>query len=324
MAGLFQRHPRYAVLLAFLLVSTFYILSPYNTRPVGLGSLSINMNSTELQSRLIRAEHIYDRTKQQRNQLIKKFGPTPDKITNFPPDVEPWPPYTLWDYLPAAFNCPHEVERHGALGDGGKWICGLTRLREKKNCVIYSFGINYESSFEAAILANTKHCEIWGYDFSVKSFGPEIPWADQSRTHFFPYGLAGKDSHGPDDKNPMYTLESLMRMNGHTHIDLLKIDIESWEFDTLETFVKPYLEGGSKHAEGSAFPVGQLSIELHVWGRSFEYLLKWWENLEYVGLRPFWTEPNLVYQNYNRGGSADLAEYSFINIKGVNAYNRDL
>ena len=30
--------------------------------------------------------------------------------------------------------------------------------------------------------------------------------------------------------------------------------------------------------------------------------------LEKAGLRPFWTEPNLVYQNYNRDGASDLAE----------------
>ena len=44
------------------------------------------------------------------------------------------------DYFTAAFNCPHEVERHGALGDGGKWVCGLSRLARKPDCVVYSFG----------------------------------------------------------------------------------------------------------------------------------------------------------------------------------------
>ena len=34
-------------------------------------------------------------------------------------------------------------------------------------------------------------------------------------------------------------------------------------------------------------------------------------------------QPNLVYQNYNRGGSADLAEYSFLNIRGESAFTSD-
>lgn len=82
-------------------------------------------------------------------------------------------------------------------------------------------GINLESSFEAEILANTNHCQIWGYDFSVKSFGPEIPFNRAHRTHFSAVGLAGSDK--PHDDPPMFTLESLMRKNGasHSHISFL-------------------------------------------------------------------------------------------------------
>lgn len=47
-------------------------------------------------------------------------------------------------------------------------MCGLSRLQAKKDCTIYSFGINDESSFEAGLLELTQHCEVWGYDFSVK------------------------------------------------------------------------------------------------------------------------------------------------------------
>jgi len=125
----------------------------------------------------------------------------------------------------------------------------------------------------------------------------------KNRTHFHAYGLGGEDKHGPNDNPPMYTLETLMKQNGHTHIDLLKIDIEGWEFDTLTTLIKPYV------TSGRPLPFGQLSIEIHIWNKTFAQFLSWWEMLEAAGLRPFWTEPNLVYQNYNRKtGTADLAE----------------
>lgn len=264
-----------------------------------------------------RANAIYDDMLGERQKLIQKFGPTPKDVSLFPPDVPPWPPYTVWDFFPAAFNCPHEVERLGALGDGGKWVCGLSRVAEKTDCVVYSFGINYESSFEAKILENSKHCEIWGYDFSVKSFGPEIPKSLVPRTHFKAFGLGGEDKHGPEDDPPMYTLKTLMKMNGHTHIDILKIDIESWEFDTLRTMLEPYV------ASGEPLPFGQLQLEIHLWHRSFAQFLSWWEMLEATGLRPFWTEPNLVYQNYNKQGTTDLAEYSFLNVKGDNIFIKD-
>lgn len=75
-------------------------------------------------------------------------------------------------------------------------------------------GINYESSFEAAVLSQTEYCQIWGYDFSVKSFGPEIPEDQIQRTHFHAFGLSGSDAHGSDDAIPMYTLQTLLNMNG--------------------------------------------------------------------------------------------------------------
>ena len=39
------------------------------------------------------------------------------------------------------------MERHGALGDGGKWVCGLSRVAKKPDCVVYSFGKVYFFSF---------------------------------------------------------------------------------------------------------------------------------------------------------------------------------
>ena len=58
----------------------------------------------------------------------------------------------LWDWFPASWPCPHELERVGVIGDGGKWVCGAERLVQVPNCVIYSFGVEQQSSFEAAFL----------------------------------------------------------------------------------------------------------------------------------------------------------------------------
>ena len=44
----------------------------------------------------------------------------------------------LRDFFTPAFQCPHQVERVGTLGDGGKWVCGLDRVAKQKHCVIYS------------------------------------------------------------------------------------------------------------------------------------------------------------------------------------------
>ena len=71
---------------------------------------------------------------------------------------------------------------------------------------------------------------------------------------------------------------------GHTHIDILKIDIEGWEFETITTLLNPYI------ASGEPLPFGQLQLEIHIWGKTFAEYLTWWETLEKAGLRPFWTE----------------------------------
>ena len=165
------------------------------------------------------------------------------------------------DFFPPAFNCPHELERIGALGDGGKWLCGLSRLESKPDCVVYSIGAATHASFEAELLARTRFCEVWGFDFTVPGFGPEITaphksdsdwrayfaepvehfytadgqereegadaeeggrkeyWSDRGkslerRTHFKPWGVAGHDAPATSDKPPIYTIESLMRLNG--------------------------------------------------------------------------------------------------------------
>lgn len=135
-------------------------------------------------------------------------------------------------------------------------------------------------------------------------------------------------------------------MNGHSFIDILKIDIEGGEFDALTTLFASYLPSPEDELDyipfspypnsnpqlaknrnpasssdsddlpslqGPALPFGQLQLEIHAWGENgepFSKFLKWWERLERVGLRPFWTEPNLVYVNVVKGALPNLAEVS--------------
>lgn len=77
-----------------------------------------------------------------------------------------------------------------------------------------------------------------------------------------------------------------MEINHHKHIDILKVDIEGAEFDTLTALIKPYLDAGKP------LPFGQLQLEIHVWDRNekFPEFLEFWQMLEKAGLRPFWTE----------------------------------
>jgi hypothetical protein len=209
-------------------------------------------------------------------------------------------------------------------------------------------GINGESSFERALLQRAPNCEIWGYDFSVtgvcvplprfnrgpsqtrpnpfplNQWGPEISDDPElkRRSHFKPWALTGTDNHKESDDPKGWTLDSLMKLNGacslsshhssmrnrfrpyigHTFIDILKIDIEGGEFDALTSFI-------TSHTQGN-LPVGQLQLEIHALHghERFDYFINWWESLEAAGLRPFWTEPNLVYVNIMRGVGPELTE----------------
>lgn len=102
----------------------------------------------------------------------------------------------------------------------------------------------------------------------------------------------------------MFTLHTLMERNGHTFIDVLKIDIEGNEYDSLAAFIDS--------AAGAPLPIGQLQIEIHVFQdqpwNNFEKVLTWWETLEAAGLRPFYSESNLVYSNLIRGARPELIE----------------
>lgn len=300
--------------MALIIMATIYLLIPSQS-PIQSNSFAALVRDTGLPARLERAEQVYQKVISDRKDMIRKYGPTPRHIHMFPPDKDPWPAYTVWSFFPPSFDCPHETERIGALGDGGKWTCGVSRLEHKPDCIIYSFGMYYETSFEAEVVERTRHCQVWGYDYRSTSFGSNK--LNNYRAHFFPYGLANIDAHGPHDEHKSYTLKTLMEINKHSHIDVLKIDLEGWEFEVLPQILQPYI------ASGEPLPFGQLLIEIHTWDKKFEDFLTWWELLEAAGLRPFMTEVNLVYQNYNRGKPTDLAEFSFINVKGNNIFISD-
>jgi len=335
--GFAARHPRYTIALVVLLFVSFLVLMNSDSSSVSRPyPISFHEHGHGhgypppgyVEEQINRSEAYYQESLKERQKLITKWGPSPSEVEAFPSKGEF---YTLWDFFTPAFQCPHRTQRIGTLGDGGKWVCGLERIEQKKDCVIYSVGINGESSFEASLLERASDCQVYGYDFSVKSFGPEIEDVPslKRRAHFKPYALGGVDAHGPTDNPPFYTLATLMAQNNHTFIDILKIDIEGAEFDALEALIDAYPSAssspglsnkGTDGRSGGGLPFGQLQLEVHVRDMPWTYFprfLLWWEKLEKAGLRPFWTEPNLVYVNIVRGVRPDLAEYSFINIRGT-------
>lgn len=46
-----------------------------------------------------------------------------------------------------------------AVGDGGKWVCGLRYLLQGRSCLVYSLGSAGDTSFEMEILSKTS-CQV--------------------------------------------------------------------------------------------------------------------------------------------------------------------
>lgn len=231
-------------------------------------------------------------------------------------------PYTLWDFFPATYTCPHDIQRVGRLGDGGKWVCGMSLYEAKPSVavsrrtgshaqtVIYSFGVNDESTFEAEMLARIPSAQIFAFDFSVERFGPQISPSNSGRAHFSKVGLGAKDEF---DKSPQFfTLASLMQQNKHIYIDILKIDIEGAEYEALDAFMDAFEKDGT-------LPIGQVMIELHLVDDqhvNFERFTKWWERLEGFGMRPTWLEINLLAVTLGAGKTDPrCVEYVWINAR---------
>lgn len=86
-------------------------------------------------------------------------------VRNWKRDHYLWNEYRgnrTWEPFEPVASCWDEV-RVGQIGDGGKWVCGLSQL--KSPCLIYSLGSNGDPSFELAInTATSGECEIYTFD----------------------------------------------------------------------------------------------------------------------------------------------------------------
>jgi hypothetical protein len=298
-----------------------------------------------LRERMALSEKTWQKSVEGRGQMAAEHPDYP-RVPFFPTDFLRYP-YTIWDFFPATWTCPHDFQRVGRLGDGGKWVCGMSiyeslaapefptignvetrevaSLPADAGLVIYSFGINGESSFEAEMLERVPSARIWGYDFSVEGWGPQIPSSERHRTFFKKVGLGKEDKH--QSFPPFYTLPTLMKENNHTYIDILKIDIEGSEYDALDTFMDAF--DGIKSASGqSVLPIGQVMIELHLGdgvnmnsrdaGGSVDFarFKNWWERLERMGMRPAWIEINLfAITLFKEKSDPRCTEYVWVNAR---------
>ncbi|PVD23467.1 hypothetical protein C0Q70_16739 [Pomacea canaliculata] len=142
--------------------------------------------------------------------------------------------------------CTNRI-RLGKPYDGGWDVCDDIEHRPQSPCLVYSFGINRDFSFDDAVSAK--------YGCEVHSFDPSMLQNDHKhsdRVFFHNLGISDRDFVN-DKAWTMKTLTSIKKQLNHTKINILKMDIELDEFKALPNII----------ASDELKDVDQLLFEIH-------------------------------------------------------------
>jgi len=157
--------------------------------------------------------------------------------------------------------------RVGAFGDGGKWVSDPQSLETWT--VVYSFGAGTEISFDAE-MAGLYSCEVHCFDptpsveRNFAQCGPGQPVGKGTFSfHAVGLGPVSLDPEKADDlvledqKCKVKRLGEIAAELRHSHVDILKIDIEGGEMAALTEI----LTSGTL----KSLSVKQLLVEFHLW-----------------------------------------------------------
>ena len=205
-----------------------------------------------------------------------------------------------------------DIASNKGLGnfDGQKSVCMEPKVKpDPNNCTVYSFGINYEWSFDK---------DFEKYGCQVYSFDPSMSQGDHqhsAKVQFFAKGISdGNIGRDPQTGWKMLTLESayqtLRSRHGDVPIDYLKLDVEMSEWKVIPQII---LSGMLDH-------VKQLAIEIHFEDDMpknvvYEYL-RILKSVEDAGMVLFALRPNMFSLGYLLEQPNFLAfELAWYNIK---------
>ena len=190
--------------------------------------------------------------------------------------------------------------------DGQKYVCMDELMKDirRNECIVYSFGIGDDMSFEKGI--SEMGCKVFAYDPTID----QAPYQSENIT-FKKIGVVGTPS---EDKN-YQTLNEILKNNGHsnTKISYLKLDIESHELSGLPIWLD----------NGDLDNVEQLAIEVHLEPPEPAITLKFLETFLDLHLkgqfRIFNWEANNCWKNYKK--NADYFGLSEIVLKKTDPEN---
>jgi FkbM family methyltransferase len=144
-------------------------------------------------------------------------------------------------------------ERHGSIYGG--WNIEKDSLNN--DSIVYSVGIGEDISFDLSLIKKY-HCKVYGFDPTDRV----VEWLNKQKLPeefvFEPIALSDKDGYltffSPEKEDDIShkaisgkgskaiqvkckKISTLMRERGHVFIDILKIDIEGFEYDVIENII---------------------------------------------------------------------------------------
>ena len=159
--------------------------------------------------------------------------------------------------------------------DGHKFVC-LDDFEVNQNCLVYSFGLANEWSFEIAMAHFG--CQVYGFDPYIKRHK-----AKHKNLYVKALGVSSKSI------GDFKTLSELLAANGHTNatINYLKADIEKEEIQSVPQWIE----------SGSLDNVRQIGLEFHDTSRTAKVYGNISKSLLKIGFKLISFEPNFALPN---------------------------
>jgi len=141
--------------------------------------------------------------------------------------------------------------------DVSKIMCGSAQ-ELKAPCVVYSIGGNNQWQFELDVLRKTP-CEVHTFDCTGERERFKVPEDPRLHFHFVCLGTENKNNTEVVGMGgEFWTLAKMTETLNHTKIDLLKTDIEGYEWPMFNSW--PI--GSEKSYESTVLPM-QVLVEIH-------------------------------------------------------------
>lgn len=176
-------------------------------------------------------------------------------------------------------NSPEVSMEYELLGSWyGAWPAPLTML--DRQSIVYGFGVGEDITFDLALIRRVG-CNVFAFDptpiagrwLEGQRLPPEFIFSpvglaeDDGEMDFFVPNDAHSFSRNPTGKAakavkcPVRTLKSLMSERNHGHIDLLKMDIEGFEYGVIPDFlsdgIRPRVINVEFHHKSYGIPAGR-------------------------------------------------------------------